>query len=172
MKKPINNSYYLYSLRLLDAAPELGVTDTQERVNPDLDRKKRVISREAILKQGEALMSELAGSRSLLEIHYEGEVGTGLGPTLEFYSLVSKELQRADLQLWKGATVKIGTEDVMEEEEGGSRDCVEYVYSDTGLYPLPIARNCKSSHKSKIKNKFQFLGKFMAKAVLDNRYNY
>ena len=72
-------------------------------------------------------------------------MGTGLGPTLEFYSLVSKELQRADLQLWKGATVKIGTEDVMEEEEGGSRDCVEYVYSDTGLYPLPIARNCKSS---------------------------
>ena len=160
----------LHPLRLLDAAPELGVTDTQERVNPDLDRKKRVISREAILKQGEALMSELAGSRSLLEIHYEGEVGTGLGPTLEFYSLVSKELQRADLQLWKGATVKIGTEDVMEEEEAGSRDCVEYVYSDTGLYPLPIARNCKSSHKSKIKNKFQFLGKFMAKAVLDNRY--
>ena len=36
-----------------------------------------------------------------LEIQYEGEVGTGLGPTLEFYSLVSKELQRSDLQLWK-----------------------------------------------------------------------
>ena len=107
-----------YDPRLLDAAPELGVTDTQERVTPDLDRKKRVISREAILKQGEALMSELASSRSLLEIHYEGEVGTGLGPTLEFYSLVSKELQRADLQLWKGATVKIGTEDAMEEDEG------------------------------------------------------
>ncbi len=44
------------------------------------------------------------------EIQYEGEVGTGLGPTLEFYSLVSKELQRADLQLWKGGTVKIGIE--------------------------------------------------------------
>ena len=74
-------------LRLLDAAPELGVTDTQvnscshvnrkqefssflswyqERVTPDLDRKKRVISRETILKQGEQLMSELASSRSLL----------------------------------------------------------------------------------------------------------
>ena len=87
-------------LRLLEAAPEL-VQDTQERVTPDLDRKKRVISRETILKQGEQLMSELASSRSLLEIQYEGEVGTGLGPTLEFYSLISKELQRADLQLWK-----------------------------------------------------------------------
>jgi len=43
------------------------------------------------------------------------------------------------------------------------------VFSDTGLYPLPLARNSKSSHKTKIKNKFQFLGRFMAKAVLDNR---
>merc|ERR1719147_626181 len=77
-------------------------------------------------------------------------------------------MQRADLQLWKGATVKIGIEEAMEEDEATS-DCVEYVHSDTGLYPLPIARNCKSSHKSKMKNKFQFLGKFMAKAVLDNR---
>ena len=103
---------------MLDAAPELGVTENSERVTPDLDRKKRVISREAILKQGEQLMSELASSRSLLEIHYEGEVGTGLGPTLEFYSLISKELQRADIQLWKGATVKIGQEDAMEEDGG------------------------------------------------------
>ena len=46
-------------------------------------------------------MSELASSRSLLEIQYENEVGTGLGPTLEFYTLVSKEIQRADLGLWK-----------------------------------------------------------------------
>ena len=47
------------------------------------------------------VMSELASSRSLLEIQYENEVGTGLGPTLEFYTLVSKEIQRADLGLWK-----------------------------------------------------------------------
>jgi E3 ubiquitin-protein ligase TRIP12 len=154
--------------RLLEASPELGVTDTHERVNPDLDRKKRVISRETILKQGEQLMSELASSRSLLEIQYEGEVGTGLGPTLEFYSLVSKELQRSDLQLWKGGTVKIGSEEPMEEDKSDD-PCVEYVFSDVGLYPLPLARNVKSSHKTKIKNKFQFLGKFMAKAVLDNR---
>ena len=46
-------------------------------------------------------MTELASSRSLLEIQYENEVGTGLGPTLEFYTLVSKEIQRADLGLWK-----------------------------------------------------------------------
>jgi hypothetical protein len=33
---------------------------------PDLERKKRVIARETILKQGEQLMAELASSRALL----------------------------------------------------------------------------------------------------------
>jgi len=32
-----------------------------------------------------------------------------------------------------------------------------------------MARNTKSSHKNKIKTKFNFVGKFIAKAVLDNR---
>ena len=41
-------------LRLLDSVPELGATDAgQERVTPDLERKKRVISRDSILKQSE-----------------------------------------------------------------------------------------------------------------------
>lgn len=103
-----------------------------------------------------------------MEIQYENEVGTGLGPTLEFYTLVSKEFQRADLNLWKGDTVKITSEDVMDSDESND-DCIEYVYSGTGLFPMPLARNAKTSHKNRIRNKFQFLGKFIAKAVLDNR---
>ncbi|XP_040569275.1 E3 ubiquitin-protein ligase TRIP12 [Lepeophtheirus salmonis] len=162
-------------LRLLDSIPELGATDAgQERVTPDLDRKKRVISRDDnLLKQSEQVMNELAPSRSLLEIQYENEVGTGLGPTLEFYTLVSKELQKADLGLWKGETVKISNEDVMDSNEDNERNdkssCIEYIHSSVGLYPNPMARNVKSSQRSKIKNKFTFLGKFIAKAVLDNR---
>ena len=30
------------------------------------------------------------------------QVGTGLGPTLEFYTLMSREFQRADLSMWRG----------------------------------------------------------------------
>ena len=30
------------------------------------------------------------------------QVGTGLGPTLEFYTLVSRELLRSDLAMWRG----------------------------------------------------------------------
>ena len=41
-------------LRLVDSVPELGATDPgQERVTPDLERKKRVISRDNLLKQAE-----------------------------------------------------------------------------------------------------------------------
>ncbi len=112
-------------LRLLDSLPELGAADAgQERVTPDLDRKKRVISRENLAKQAEAILTELAHSRSLLEVQYENEVGTGLGPTLEFYTLVSKDLQRADLGLWKGDAVKISSEDVMDSDED-AEDCIE-----------------------------------------------
>ena len=37
-----------------------------------------------------------------VHVHDLFQVGTGLGPTLEFYTLMSRELQRADLSLWRG----------------------------------------------------------------------
>lgn len=41
-----------------------------------------------------------AGRKSVLEVEFADEEGTGLGPTLEFYALVAAELQRADLCMW------------------------------------------------------------------------
>lgn len=139
--------------RLLDMSPELTSADSQERVTPRLDRRKRTISRDNILKQAEQVIQDLASSKALLEVQYEDEVGTGLGPTLEFYALVSKELQRSDLELWH------------------SPDSVgkKYVQSNMGLFPAPLGRGAKVGQISKIKNKFRFLGKFMAKAVMDSR---
>lgn len=86
------------------------------------------------------------------------QVGTGLGPTLEFYALVSRELQRGDLELWAG-----------ERTEGP--DGVNYVNAPQGLFPAPLSRSSKYTHNhlTKIKSKFRFLGKFMAKAVMDSR---
>lgn len=138
--------------RLLDTTPELSSSDSQERVTPRLDRRKRTISRDDILKQAEQVIQDLASSKALLEVQYENEVGTGLGPTLEFYALVSQELQRRDLELWhagEGAAIHVNT--------------------PKGLFPLPLGRSTKVSHLSKVKSKFRFLGKFMAKAVMDSR---
>jgi len=46
------------------------------------------------------VMNFHAGRKSVLEIEFQGEDGTGLGPTLEFYALVAAELQRKDLAMW------------------------------------------------------------------------
>ncbi|XP_067014060.2 E3 ubiquitin-protein ligase TRIP12 isoform X3 [Anabrus simplex] len=146
--------------RLLDSTPELSSSDSQERVTPRLDRRKRVISRDDILKQAEHLMQELATSRALLEVQYHDEVGTGLGPTLEFYALVSREMQRADLELWHGER---------QEPPSSGPNSTSYVHSPVGLFPLPLGRTTKSNQVAKVKSKFRFLGKFMAKAVMDSR---
>lgn len=61
--------------RLMDSAPELmSGGDSSERVTPRLDRRKRTVSREDILKQAEQVMQDMASSRALLEIQYENEV--------------------------------------------------------------------------------------------------
>lgn len=139
--------------RLLDMSPELSSTDSSERVTPRLDRRKRTISRAEILKQAEQVMQDMASSKALLEISYENEVGTGLGPTLEFYALVSKELQKSNLELWNCPD---------------SHD-TDYVNCPAGLFPCPLPRGAKVSQITRMKSKFRFLGKFMAKAVMDSR---
>uniref|UniRef100_UPI00358FECBF E3 ubiquitin-protein ligase TRIP12 isoform X2 n=1 Tax=Myxine glutinosa TaxID=7769 RepID=UPI00358FECBF len=146
--------------RLLDSNPELSPPDGAEaRVAPRLDRKKRTVSRDDLLKQAEAVMSELGASRALLEVQYENEVGTGLGPTLEFYALVSQEIQRADLCLWRD-------EDPSPTGRGpGSRP----VSFPQGLFPGPLPRGVKVATLTKVKLKFRFLGRLMAKALLDSR---
>lgn len=45
--------------------------------------------------------------RAMLEVGFEGEAGTGFGPTLEFYSTVSREIQKASLKLWNGTPVTL-----------------------------------------------------------------
>jgi E3 ubiquitin-protein ligase TRIP12 len=45
----------------------------------------------------------------------------------------------------------------------------EYVDTHHGLYPAPLGRNAKSNIITKVRQKFKFLGKFMAKALMDSR---
>ncbi|KAK3585607.1 hypothetical protein CHS0354_004513 [Potamilus streckersoni] len=45
----------------------------------------------------------------------------------------------------------------------------EFVSSPCGLFPTPLPRNAKAAAVNKIKSKFKFVGKFMAKALMDSR---
>lgn len=244
--------------RLLETTPDLNSSDSSERVTPRLDRRKRAISRDDVLKQAEAIIQDFGHSKALLEIQYENEVGTGLGPTLEFYALVSNELQRCDLGLWNdsdsyknqqstlvgGDIVKADTNNINDDlntvssttqnqisvtvnnttnqindinlhtesstlvgQNGSLNMLIEqsdtliihsnedtnppnsivgnnggetitstsvttrglYVDAPMGLFPCPLSKNAKTSQIARVKTKFKFLGKFMAKAVMDSR---
>jgi E3 ubiquitin-protein ligase TRIP12 len=119
-------------------------------------------------------MSDFGATRPLLEIQYEGEVGTGLGPTLEFYALVSQELQRKELDLWhsESSLESISEDDALEGGSGkgkGGKGTKGYVLSGVGLFPKPLGKSVKAGHVSKVRAKFKFMGKLMAKAVMDSR---
>ena len=51
----------------------------------------------------------------------------------------------------------------------GAQAGVKYVHTPMGLFPAPLARNAKSQVVNRIKSKFKFIGKFMAKALMDSR---
>lgn len=175
--------------RLLDSTPGLNSNDSTERVTPRLDKRKKTVTRDDILRQAENVFHDVGNSKALLEIQYDNEVGTGLGPTLEFYALVSKELQRADLEMWRGdvvsaspvvvpqsrdklSTAPSGSSDMpVNKENDKSRACaqIQYVYSPEGLFPAPLGRSAKSTSVSKVKSKYKLLGKFLAKALCDSR---
>lgn len=47
-----------------------------------------------------AVLNAHAERKSILEVEYIGEEGTGLGPSLEFYALTAAELQQRSLGMW------------------------------------------------------------------------
>ncbi|EEP76421.1 conserved hypothetical protein [Uncinocarpus reesii 1704] len=119
-----------------------------------LQRQKVRISRTRILDSALKVMELYGSSPSVLEVEYFEEVGTGLGPTLEFYSTVSKELCKKKLRLWR---------------EHDSSDG-EYVYSKLGLFPAPLSpEQAVQDSGKKVVNYFKGLGKFVARSMLDSR---
>ena len=137
-----------------------------------LQRQKVRISRKHILESAVKVFELYGSSSSVLEVEYFEEVGTGLGPTLEFYSLVSKEFARRDLKIWRDA----------DQTRPG-----QFVHHPDGLFPAPISpddiandggqyvdpflfhRILKMISSRKRTHIFRVIGQFLAKAMLDSR---
>nr|VZI46399.1 unnamed protein product [Spirometra erinaceieuropaei] len=56
--------------------------------------------RSAFWEWADRVLDEHASRKSELEIQFIGEQGTGIGPTLEFFSLVATELRRKTGRMW------------------------------------------------------------------------
>ncbi|KAG1780930.1 hypothetical protein EV702DRAFT_963221 [Suillus placidus] len=120
-----------------------------------LQRQKVRISRKHILESAVKVFELYGSSSSILEVEYFDEVGTGLGPTLEFYSLVSKEFARRDLKIWRDAD---------------SAAPGIYVHHPMGLYPAPISPDdIANDGGQKRTHILRVVGQYVAKAMLDSR---
>ncbi|KAF2860615.1 hypothetical protein K470DRAFT_264418 [Piedraia hortae CBS 480.64] len=120
-----------------------------------VQRQKVRIQRERILESAIKVMELYGHLQSVLEVEYFGEVGTGLGPTLEFYSTVSNEFSAKKTNMWR---------------TNGLANTSEYAYSKTGLFPAPMTAKMATTEEGKrVLHMFKVLGRFVARSMLDSR---
>nr|XP_015205637.1 PREDICTED: E3 ubiquitin-protein ligase HECTD1 isoform X8 [Lepisosteus oculatus] len=122
---------------------------------------------DSMMEWAENVMQIHADRKSVLEVEFLGEEGTGLGPTLEFYALVAAEFQRKSLGVW------LCDDDFPDDESrqvdlgGGLKPPGYYVQRSCGLFPAPFPQD--SDELDRISKLFLFLGVFLAKCIQDNR---
>ncbi|XP_051775957.1 E3 ubiquitin-protein ligase HECTD1 isoform X9 [Erpetoichthys calabaricus] len=122
---------------------------------------------DSLMEWAENVMQIHSDRKSVLEVEFLGEEGTGLGPTLEFYALVAAEFQRKSLGIW------LCDDDFPDDESrqvdlgGGLKPPGYYVQRSCGLFPAPFPQD--SDELDRISKLFFFLGVFLAKCIQDNR---
>lgn len=122
-------------------------------------RKKFRVSRKNVLKSAAQMMVSHACGKDVLEVEYYEEVGTGLGPTMEFFTMVGREFQKNGLGMWRG------------DHEGKVGDN-EFVVAPSGLFPRPwsgVTNVSDGGPFSEVIKSFVLLGQFVAKAIKDGR---
>ncbi|PPS00582.1 hypothetical protein GOBAR_AA20078 [Gossypium barbadense] len=137
----------LYRLQQHQGADGQGSTNEREVRVGRLQRQKVRVSRNRILESAAKVMEMYSSQKTVLEVEYFGEVGTGLGPTLEFYTLLSHDLQKVGL-------------------------AIDIVQAPLGLFPRPWPPNADASEGSqffKVIEHFRLVGRVMAKALQDGR---
>ncbi|KAM3728915.1 E3 ubiquitin-protein ligase [Dirofilaria immitis] len=131
------------------------------RLTPRLERRKVSVRRDDLLRQAEQTLHHLGCSRAMLEVGFEGEAGTGFGPTLEFYSTVSREIQKSSLRLWHGRTLTAAV-------DGKDGPTTNYITAPAGLYPAVFPSQSAKQRDARSK-KFEFIGRLLAQALIDSR---
>ncbi|KAF0924012.1 hypothetical protein E2562_008358 [Oryza meyeriana var. granulata] len=128
-------------------------------VSSSTETKKYSVIRSKILEDAVSMLNKHGSDTKFIEVEFDGEAGTGRGPTFEFYTTVSHELQRVGLGMWR--------------EDNTSQDCeAGFVHAPFGLFPQPWS-SAKTSTRwislSDVVQKFKLLGQLVARAVLDGR---
>ncbi|PPD87889.1 hypothetical protein GOBAR_DD15161 [Gossypium barbadense] len=167
----------LYRLQQHQGADGHGSTNEREVRVGRLQRQKVRVSRNRILDSAAKVMEMYSSQKTVLEVEYFGEVGTGLGPTLEFYTLLSHDLQKVGLAMWRSNST--WNKSVMEIDgdkngkiAGSATIDGDIVQAPLGLFPRPWPPNADASEGSqffKVIEHFRLVGRVMAKALQDGR---
>lgn len=103
-------------------------------------KQKAMVPRDNILEAAMRIMHDTGILKhGMLEFDYQNEEGTGLGPTLEFYTLVSREILK--MPIWRNSGEEVG------------------------LFPCPILEE----NQNKTLDYFEFVGRFIGKAIFDEK---
>ncbi|CAL8303346.1 unnamed protein product [Boreogadus saida] len=123
---------------------------------------------DAMMAWAESVMQIHADRKSVLEVEFLGEEGTGLGPTLEFYALVAAEFQRTSLGMW------LCDDDFPDDQSrqvdlGGGRKPPGY-YVQRSVRPVPRPLPPRTARRGGAHQQaVPLLGVFLAKCIQDNR---
>jgi E3 ubiquitin-protein ligase TRIP12 len=144
----------LHHLQQRALAQHAHSQETQRRLEGEvavasIPRQKVRISRQRILESAVKVMNLYGAGSAILEVEYVGEVGTGSGPTLEFYAQVAEILRTSEPKLFRSG-VPCGM-----------------------LFPEPWdpewLRKGEDQAAQQILERFRLLGHVVAKCILDNR---
>ncbi|KAJ1856605.1 Ubiquitin fusion degradation protein 4 [Coemansia sp. RSA 1853] len=134
-----------------------------------VQRQKVRISRHRMLESALKMLELYGTPKSILEVEYYDEVGSGIGPTLEFYATISRCLQERELGLWR------------DERSPVPEAHSEYVYAPHGLFPAPMdsttVSDCAQSSEpadtlppnDRTVQLFKFAGHLISKGLIDGR---
>ncbi|KAI0242366.1 Ubiquitin fusion degradation protein 4 [Massospora cicadina] len=115
---------------------------------------RMLVSRSCIIGSAAELAASRPQDRAILEIQFCDEVGSGQGPTLEYFSCVFREFCKRSLGLWREAYPSDS----------------EFVSLQCGLYPKPRAlSDPESPHERAVRRHFRTLGWITAKSLFDSR---
>lgn len=111
------------------------------------------------------------GSNNIEEDQSAGNQQLHPAPTGALSMLIeqSDTMLLNDVAAGNQLTTQDSTQVKVQHKSARDQPPVSYVNAAFGLFPSPLGRAAKSPQISRLKTKFKFLGKFMAKAVMDSR---
>ena len=151
----------LYFLLEHFKSKSLNIPQSMEQFK--IPRQKVKINRGEALENGIKVFKQYAKSQNLLEFEYFGEEGGGLGPTLEFYTLVANSLKGIE-GLWRAMDDhSLFPEPIPVTTTASTSASKEF------SFPEYASMTSSKLSVKRIISLFEFMGSLIAKSILDDR---